>query len=251
MTTYNKTQLKTFFEQGDVPSGTDYANLIDSQLNLVETVNQTMAGPLTATKLVAPTVSATNFNVTGGFFANIVSANTLAVSDITVNSSYTQNDGSFSVIGIEGNINLSPDVGNVNLAPVTGGVSLAPVTGNVNIAGTNTIFAGNLIFQGGPYKIQDVVIVSAAGTAQASAPSIGTNLVVRLQGATDGQATGYKLANTQGIKQYIYNENAVSANLYPDIGCKINGLGTNAAFGLAATTMYTVLQYAASAYAVK
>jgi hypothetical protein len=34
MTTYNKATLKTFFAQGDIPSGTDYANFIDSYVNV-------------------------------------------------------------------------------------------------------------------------------------------------------------------------------------------------------------------------
>ncbi len=64
MTNYNKSTLATFFAQGDVPQGTDYANLINSQVNLVETTIQAMAGPLSTTELDTPLVSATNVNIT-------------------------------------------------------------------------------------------------------------------------------------------------------------------------------------------
>lgn len=65
MTTYNKTTLKTYFETNDVPAGTDYANLIDSNVNLVETAEQAMAGPLSATEFIAPKVSAASLTVSG------------------------------------------------------------------------------------------------------------------------------------------------------------------------------------------
>lgn len=90
MTTYNKTTLQTFFQQGDVPTGTDYANLIDSQVNIVETSVQAMGGALSTTELITPRVSAQNINVTGTLsvttyaavnasFSGIVSANSLNV----------------------------------------------------------------------------------------------------------------------------------------------------------------------------
>lgn len=70
MTQYNKATLKTFFETGDVPNGSDYANLIDSCLNLVETGEQDMAGPLGTSELIASRVSAGNINCTGSLSTN-------------------------------------------------------------------------------------------------------------------------------------------------------------------------------------
>lgn len=68
MTTYNKSTLATFFQTNDVPTGSDYANLIDSQVNIAETASQSMAGPLTTTELIAPRVSATNLSATTAVF---------------------------------------------------------------------------------------------------------------------------------------------------------------------------------------
>lgn len=67
MTNYSKSTLKTFFEQGDVPSGTNYADLIDSQINIVETGLQSMAGPLATTELITPLVSATTISTPSNF----------------------------------------------------------------------------------------------------------------------------------------------------------------------------------------
>ncbi len=74
MTTYNKASLKTFFATGDVPTGTDYANFIDSYVNIVDTTVQVIASELQAPQLTTALVSATNGNFTG-----IVSAATLNV----------------------------------------------------------------------------------------------------------------------------------------------------------------------------
>lgn len=80
MTTFNKVQLATFFQQGDVPTGTDYNNLIQSQVNIAETALQSMAGPLATTEIATPLVSATAINITGTFnIAGKVSANGLNV----------------------------------------------------------------------------------------------------------------------------------------------------------------------------
>ena len=81
MTTYNKATLKTFFETGDVPGGSNYADFIDSYVNIVDTALQTMAGPLSTTEVITPRVSAANANVTG-----VLSAATLSVDSITTPS---------------------------------------------------------------------------------------------------------------------------------------------------------------------
>jgi len=90
MTTYNKTTLKTFFETGDVPSGTDYANLIDSQINIVETGVQVMGGPLNTTELITTRVSATDVNVTGTFtFGGAFSAASVVANSVTTSAFVT------------------------------------------------------------------------------------------------------------------------------------------------------------------
>ncbi len=84
MTNYNKQTLGTFFQTGDVPSGTDYQNLIDSQVNIVETSVQAMAGALSTTELITPRVSAANINVTG-----ILSANNFSINSLTITTDVT------------------------------------------------------------------------------------------------------------------------------------------------------------------
>jgi hypothetical protein len=47
----NKTTLKGYFEIGDIPSQAQYADLIDSNLNLQETGTQILVGTLSASFL--------------------------------------------------------------------------------------------------------------------------------------------------------------------------------------------------------
>lgn len=79
MTIYNKTSLKTFFETGDVPDGGNYADFIDSCVNLAETASQQMAGPLNPTELITGRVSAGD----GVFTGNLTIGGTLTVPTLT------------------------------------------------------------------------------------------------------------------------------------------------------------------------
>ena len=79
-----------------------------------------------------------------------------------------------------------------------------------------------------------------------------TATINRGQGVADGQTTGFRLqANKAGLVQYLINETAVSGNLWPPTGGKINNGAANGVFVLAANTSYTIFHYAASAYGVK
>ena len=92
MTTYNKTTLKTFFETGDVPTGANYADLIDSQINIVETAVQVMGGALSTTELITTRVSATDVNITGTLtFGGAFSAGTVVANSVTTSAFVTTN----------------------------------------------------------------------------------------------------------------------------------------------------------------
>jgi len=218
MTTYNKTTLKTFFETGDVPTGTDYANLIDSQINIVETTTQSMAGAINPTELITPRVSATDINITnslavGGTF----SAATLVLDKVTA-SAVVANTVSATLGHFD--TSVSADVVFCSAVKATSGVYYG------------------------------VGVVSAAGTTQGTA-AVLTNIVNRGKGVADGVTTGFALpANRTGLVQYLFNE-GVSANLWPPTGGTINGLAVNTAFPLVASSTVTIIHLTASAMAVK
>lgn len=214
MTTYNKSSLAAFFQTGDVPDGTDYANLIDSQINVVETSAQSMAGPLVTTELITPRVSAGNVNVTG---------------TLTVTGTY------------------SAAVVNTALMNATTVSAGATYTDSLSVSANTSAAAmwvnGNLI--------RPVVTIVASGTTLGTA-NILTGQINRLITVSDGTATGVALqSNKTGLTQYLYNETTTSANLWPCTGGQINALASGAAFALAGSTLYTIVHTKASGYAVK
>lgn len=238
MTTFNKSTLKLLFEQGDVPTGQNYSDLIDSQVNLVETTAQSMAGPLITTELITPLVSATNLNITGTVSAGSTVFNSLVVRSNTV---------------LQGSVLVQAQ--STYFGGVTFGSAIS-VTGGLTV---DTVAAAGAITAGTMGVIGDVSanavklgvgIVSAAGTAQATAALL-TSTINRGKGVVDGSTTGYRPpANQPGLVQYLYNEGA-SANLWPPTGGFINGLAANAPFALATSAMVTIVHLTASAYAVK
>lgn len=130
--------------------------------------------------------------------------------------------------------------GNIDGTPIG---TNSPNTGNFTTVSAANEYITNMF--------QPVAIISALGTTQAAAAPL-TATINRVQGVTDGQTTGVALlANNVGRVQYLINETAVSGNLWPPTGGKINNAAANAVFVLAANTSYTIFHYAASAYGVK
>lgn len=209
MTTYNQTTLKTFFATGDIPTGQNFSDFIDSYINIVNTNPQSMAGSLSTTELNAPLVSAAR----GNFSGNMTIGGTLSAATLSIDT----------------------------LAVSALAVNFINATGNI-LAQQGTIFASA--------NRWSVGIVSAAGTAQASAAQL-IYTVNEGAGVVDGQTTGFLLpSNNAGRIQYIIN-GAASANLWPPTGGQINALASNAAFALAANIPYTIIHTLASGYAVK
>lgn len=217
MTTYNKNTLKTFFAQGDIPQGSDFANLIDSQINMVETAEQSLSGPLTIPGVTTPRISAATAN-----FTATVSAVSINIAGI-VSAQGLNATGIVSALGVSVSMDVSADGGSIH--------------------GSAGSFQNELL--------RSVTIISAAGTTQATA-AVLTASINRLKGVTDGSQTGcILLSNRVGNTQYIINETAASANLYPAVGGQINSLTVNSPFGMTAATMYTIVHTLASAYWVK
>jgi len=253
---YNKSSLAAFFQDGDIPTGANYSDLIDSQVNLVETSAQAMAGALVTTELITPRVSAT------AVFATTISAANLFADNFTVSSLNVL--GTFSAAAIS-----TPSI-TASAAAVTGTATAAAFTATGALTGATGVFSGNVsanslnvttdvsavngsvvcsavratrIYAG-------VGVVSAAGTTQGAA-AILTNTINRGKGIADGTTTGFAPpGNNAGMIQYLFNEGA-SANLWPPVGGTINGLAANAVFPLAASAMVTIVHVTASAMIAK
>jgi hypothetical protein len=215
MTIYNKTSLKLFFETGDVPNGTNFADFIDSCVNMAETGVQAMAGAINPTEVITARVSAG----TGIFTGNVSIDGTLSAANFSINA--------LNAVTISaGSIN---SIGNIT-------------------ASAASVYASAIRSSDGLYA--STTIISAAGSTQATAALL-TAVINNGAGVVDGQTTGFILpANRTGWEQKIINGTA-SANLWPCVGGQINALASNAAFGMTANTLYTIVHTRASGYAVK
>lgn len=255
MTQLSKASLQALFEQGDVPSGTDYANLIDSQINAVETSSQSMGGALITTELITPRVSAANGVFTGVVSARDVYADTIRASalNIPIVSVTT-----LSANNVYANNVIASAVSATGLHSVTATISALDVIGTVSAAGINVrndvSAAGGTVYASAVRSTNGFIgssgIVSAAGTTQGAA-AVLTNVINRGKGIVDGTTTGFTpLANRAGLVQYLLNEGP-SANLWPPTGGFINGLAVNTPFALAASAAFTIFHITASSYGVK
>lgn len=233
MTTFNKATLKTFFQTNDVPDGNDYANFIDSYVNIVDTGAQSIASQLTAPEFSSSRISAGNGNFTG----------TLTIAgQVSADSNFKAKSISVSALQITNNVSANKGYFNSDVS-VSGNVATSTLTISGQTSANDVNINGEFV--------RPVVNYIAAGTAQAAATVVSAGNSF-LTGASDGQATGYRLmSNKTGLVQFVYNQNTVSANLYPCVGGQINVLASNAAFGMAASTLYTVLHVRSSGYAVK
>ena len=214
MTALSRASNAAEFQTGDVPTGTNYSNLIDSAVFLVDSSEQQMTGALNTPELITSRLSAGNANITG----------------------------TLTVVG-----QMSADNINVNALRPFFVSAVSTYTDTLQVSAATSV---NSLWVAGD-MIRPVVTIVATGTALATAaPLVGQ--ISRLTTVTDGQATGVGLqANKTGLVQYLYNETATSANLYPCAGGQINVLASGAPFPLAGSTMYTIIHTKASGYAVK
>lgn len=195
MTTYNKTQLKTFFEQGDVPQGTDYANLIDSQVNIAETGTQSMAGSLTTTKLITPLVSAVQIDVTTltATSANINGGNISIPGGSVIASAGTFSSGVQALVSGTASYGFQASFGtNTNGTPNAFDVIAA------NIAGASTITGFNFR----SISIAPSASVTTINAINITGPSFGV-------GASAGTVRGINISNL-GINGGVTNATGVA-----------------------------------------
>lgn len=183
---YNKSSLAAFFETGDVPTGTDYMNLVDSCLNLVETSAQSMAGALIVTELITPRVSATNMNITGTYnavnasYSGTVSAGIMAADSFSKGTftSIVSAPGiaSPSIVGVSASFLEKVNAASVSAASIiaaTATFSSMVSAQNISVASDTNSNQVNVMASGGlTFANQTTGGAAAVGTLT-NAPSAG------------------------------------------------------------------------------
>jgi len=137
MAKQNRTTLKGYFETGDTPSQAQYADLIDSKVNLSEsnTGDITLVG---------------NISASGTVFANALD---LEGANITYNAANDLLKFGDSIklgigagpVGATADLIISSDGANVNLSSATGDVTLSTAGGDTIIK--NNTATGNILLQ--------------------------------------------------------------------------------------------------------
>jgi hypothetical protein len=241
MTTYDKQTLKTYFQTGDVPTGNDYANLIDSQVNVAETSAQSMLGALIVPEVIASRVSCGNIAVTGTFSAanfTVGTLNTTALNTATASATVLNT----SRLAVSTSAEFICD------ANVSGNWRFNSI---VNFDRTININQEVAIKRPGVISIETSgASANAAGTTQGTATLLTPSRPLYIcAGVVNGSSTGFILRASQstGEMYYIWNP-GLSANLYPSIGCSINALAVNAPLPLPPGTFTTIVHVGASAY---
>jgi len=200
MAKQNRTVLKTYFESGGIPNQSQYSDLIDSNLNLSETTDQTTAGGLNITGNITAsgnisasgTIFADNFQSTGGDVAgisftddlnltgNITASGNISASGIInaqqlnlSNQHYADFNGTVFRVGASAPSNHISDF-DVNDGNSGNSVFLDASSGNItasgNISASGTGQFGNSLTVTGPDAILNLY---EGGTLQTSLHSRG------------------------------------------------------------------------------
>ena len=145
MAKQNRTTLKGYFETGDTPSQAQYADLIDSNMNLIDTGTQIVPGTISSSNIVVNTNITASGNVSA---SGVLTAEGLIISDDAVITDALTVGGIFQSNGINliGNITAS---GTISGSTIEGQVLLA----YLNITSSGNISAsGNIIADSGSFN---------------------------------------------------------------------------------------------------
>lgn len=167
MTAQSRATLKANFEDGDTPTGANYADLIDSFVSLTDSSAQTLSGPLVVSEAVISRTSGADANFTG-----IVSAASLLVDAVTAGE-VTADEVTASALSA------------TSLA-VAGTVSANVVyaeTLQASAAGVATVSAGALIV-GTSLRLNSATTAAAStGTGESLPASVAGYIEVNLGGS--------------------------------------------------------------------
>ncbi len=173
MTAQNRVTNKGRFEDGDTPTGSDYADLIDSFLSLADTTAQASTSDISAPKLIAttevssPLIASTEVSASVGSFT-IVQVTTVSAATVFAD---TFTGGNYTGTN----------------ATYTGTVSASAVNTDVFLGNTGT-FTGTVsasAVQMGVLKLDVTTTVEASGGAGGSVPaSVATFGEISVGGTT-------------------------------------------------------------------
>ena len=210
MSALDRTTLKALFQNGDVPSGSDYGDMIDSAANLAETAAQTFQGAV---------------NFAAGFSAATVGGTNIAGTNVS-------------------GTNLNAGSANVTNMLVSGATFASGATVTFNAAPT---FKQNFSVSAFPlYKME--ASIACISTAQASARLLTAVFNVIKTVATGANDSVVLPGGYPRAVQFIINTTTASAKVFPPSGGAIDGGSTNAARDIGPSSRVLVFHEASGTF---
>lgn len=244
MTAQSRATLKSKFENGDVPTGEDFGDLIDSFVSLTETSAQNIAGNVQfssnvcAANLFTASFVATSVEASTGTFTGPVTVSSLTVNNTASVSvfradSVSANNATFNGI-VTASTLVVPNTATLSAVQAQSVTTSALAAQTIAVSGTATFNAGMTV--SGAVR-RNVAFVTAAGTTQGSAQVMGGAGVYRVVLATAAQNVGVMApVSASGQTVMMANETAVNLTLWPQTGGKINGGTVNGSITVTAST---------------
>ena len=205
MAKQNRTILKAYFQQGDIPTQGQYADLIDSNLNLNDGGTQTLSGSISASSFI----SSTGITLAG----DISSSGNLEIGSITsslgVSVAGKLTAASATITDITGsNISASLQLitDKIQQGSAADGINIiGSITASANISASGTITGNTLVIDNFiPSNI------TASGAISASGALIGNSLTL---GGTAITSTAAEINYLDGVLSTVKNAYDTAANV--------------------------------------
>ena len=219
MAKQNRTTLKGYFETGDIPNQTQYAHLIDSQLNLSDTNAQVAASEVSASALLSETfISASgdistkgNLSSSGLIVGGLDGDNNYAYVSASHGSIYVSGTGSFGQIIVTEykDINLKGDITASGNISASGYVSCSALV----IAGSEIRGAAGDVTASGNIKAAGFVGPLTTTGITSTGPGVFTTLDTG-QGANELYAMNQDVETTDAVTFASVNTGQGANELY-------------------------------------
>lgn len=213
MTIQNRTTLKSFFNTGDIPTESQYADVMDSFVNLSETGSQILQSPLRAPSIGAvAVVSAAAFEGSSASITGTVSANTFA--------------------------------GNTFTGTTINGTTINSTTINATTVSTATVRAVTVsVTSLYPATVINTLTdnITAIGTTAASAASLGGTTLVVVKTASGSENSVIYNSLPLGRQLIIINDTNSSVQVFPPNATAFNSLSPSASYEMPASTMAMII----------
>ncbi len=178
MAEQDKATLKQSFQTGDSPTGSEFANLIDSQLNLAESVEQTINGPVNfAGGIAFASVSAAVVNGTVGTFGTLSSSNAQMTGGAISGVSLTNVSGRFVELGYETGVGATVTQAGAKTAAVSINALCGTIT--MNNATLNRVTGVSFTMDNTRLGSTDVIISNIAGGGTSAAYTLTVSKVAQ------------------------------------------------------------------------